>query len=495
MKQKERSKTIRQLAAGLLLCLFAVPAQAKEGFASKRFSGMTMEQLQKAAAKIPEEGGEILRNIERQKDGLVNVIAELENETDDYTSHGWRGSFYRKRDIPALKARLSDMNEDKETVRELGKTAANTVFGGIGTLFGAAADEVRADAERETRLGETVISEEGKTARLERVLNFFHEPRNIAYLVAGTAGVILSYYVIKHGVGITARYVESRLGKPKIIKETSRTSFLGRFWGKNKQASRLDEFVAAPYLKNELLNIADDTLKARVNKDPLTSILLYGPPGTGKTMFAKSLAVHSGLEWALIPGSSLSKLETKEALTKLQEIIEWARHSKHGTVLIFDEVENFLRNRGDGLMSEGSQKLITEFLAQVEKPSDDKVMFVMTTNRPRDLDPAALSRVGRCISVPVPEHEQLVELMNVYAPKIVQSNIAPEDGLENAFDALARKAKTAGLVGRDIEELFTSQVVKEVRRSDSNVLTRAIAEHTLDRFVSERKARETFLAA
>lgn len=35
---------------------------------------------------------------------------------------------------------------------------------------------------------------------------------------------------------------------------------------------------------------------------------MHGPPGTGKTLFAKKLAKHSGLDYAILTGGDISPL-------------------------------------------------------------------------------------------------------------------------------------------------------------------------------------------
>lgn len=35
---------------------------------------------------------------------------------------------------------------------------------------------------------------------------------------------------------------------------------------------------------------------------------MYGPPGTGKTLFAKKLAKHSGLDYAIMTGGDVAPM-------------------------------------------------------------------------------------------------------------------------------------------------------------------------------------------
>ena len=49
-----------------------------------------------------------------------------------------------------------------------------------------------------------------------------------------------------------------------------------------------------------------------------------GPPGTGKTLFAKGLARHSGLEYAILTGGDIAPLG-RDAVTEMHKVFDWAQ--------------------------------------------------------------------------------------------------------------------------------------------------------------------------
>jgi ATPase family AAA domain-containing protein 3A/B len=51
-----------------------------------------------------------------------------------------------------------------------------------------------------------------------------------------------------------------------------------------------------------------------------------GPPGTGKTLFAKGLARHSGLEYAIMTGGDIAPLG-RDAVTEMHKLFDWAQAS------------------------------------------------------------------------------------------------------------------------------------------------------------------------
>ena len=52
-----------------------------------------------------------------------------------------------------------------------------------------------------------------------------------------------------------------------------------------------------------------------------------GPPGTGKTLFAKGLARHSGLDYAIITGGDVAPLG-REAVSEMHKLFDWAQASR-----------------------------------------------------------------------------------------------------------------------------------------------------------------------
>ena len=135
---------------------------------------------------------------------------------------------------------------------------------------------------------------------------------------AGITLIGVGLYGAKHGVGIIGRSIESRIGKPSLVRETSRLNFFDMFkhpikTGQRLYMSRRPEdalkgVVLKPSLEERLRDVAIATRNTKRNKGFFRNVLFYGPPGTGKTLFAKKLAQHSGMDYAILSGGDVFPL-------------------------------------------------------------------------------------------------------------------------------------------------------------------------------------------
>ncbi|KAF2975665.1 hypothetical protein EK904_010939 [Melospiza melodia maxima] len=94
----------------------------------------------------------------------------------------------------------------------------------------------------------------------------------------------------------------------------------------SKAQDALEGVVLSPQLEARVRDIAIATRNTKRNKSLYRNILMYGPPGTGKTLFAKKLAVHSGMDYAIMTGGDVAPMG-REGVTAMHKLFDWANTS------------------------------------------------------------------------------------------------------------------------------------------------------------------------
>ncbi len=138
-------------------------------------------------------------------------------------------------------------------------------------------------------------------------------------------------------------------------------------------------------------------------------LLFYGPPGTGKThtihYLASQLPDHTTL------------LITAEQVGLLDEYFLLARFLQPAMVVI-EDVDLIARAREE-MRGPCEESLLNKLLNEMDGLREDaRLLFVLTTNRPDQLEAALASRPGRidqAIEFPLPDDEGRRRLVGLYA--------------------------------------------------------------------------------
>jgi len=141
-------------------------------------------------------------------------------------------------------------------------------------------------------------------------------------------------------------------------------------------------------------------------------LCLYGASGTGKSAFAKHLAKMLDKPFVIKSGSSLMSKWVGETEKNIANAFREAMEEE--AVLIFDEVDGFLAERGQAKVNwEVTQ--VNEMLVQMEKFDG---IFVATTNLIDHLDQASLRRFDLKMEFKTLEPQQLEKIFISYAKEL-----------------------------------------------------------------------------
>lgn len=441
-------------------------AQHADQLARRRFADEAHAARQRQAAEIKlQEEAELRKEKQRRK--ALKYEAELREKTETAKAKAKaEGEMRQERanhDLRLAKAR-EEAKEYRKTVIESIVVASETVGAGLKSFL--------SDKER-MAAGVSILS-----------------------LTA------LGIYGARAGTGVVGRYVESRLGKPSLVRETSRVSPLKapfkaarRALSNDKAEDALAGVVLRPRLEERLRRIAVSTRNTKANNAPFRHLLLYGPPGTGKTMFARGLAQHSGLEYAVLTGGDVAPLG-RDGVTEMHKLFDWAKASSKGLLLFIDEADAFLRRRATETISEDLRNALNAFLYRTGSPTS-QFMLVYASNQPEQFDVAINDRIDEMVEFALPTAPERSRMLRQYVDKYLKAPppagrraIVLDGGVDDALLDLVVDA-TEGFSGREVAKLTIAWQAAAFGAQDAT-LTPELAMAALEAHAAQKQIKQTW---
>jgi ATPase family associated with various cellular activities (AAA) len=168
------------------------------------------------------------------------------------------------------------------------------------------------------------------------------------------------------------------------------------------------DIVGMSATKQRLLTAAREIVAG--GRDARNGMMLFGDPGNGKTLFAEALAGELRVPFISIAYGDVASKWINETPQKIRAAFAAARHSGTG-VFFIDEIDSFLKNRGDGndgsARHSGDRDMTNVMLTEIVNLRGTKIVLIAATNLRDQMDAAGI-REGRFdfqIEVPPPDME------------------------------------------------------------------------------------------
>lgn len=256
---------------------------------------------------------------------------------------------------------------------------------------------------------------------------FISDWDRVSATILGVTLMAGGIYGARHGISILGKSIESRIGKPSLVRDTSRLNVFDcvrhpiisgrRFYMSRNPSDALRGVILKPSLEERLRDVAIATTNTKKNRGYYRNILFYGPPGTGKTLFAKRLAQHSGMDYAILSGGDVTPMG-RDGVTAVHKVFDWANTSRRGLLLFLDEADAFLRKRSSEQMSEDLRATLNAFLYRTGEQSN-KFMLVLASNVPEQFDWAINDRIDEVVEFELPSLEERERLVRLYFDKFI----------------------------------------------------------------------------
>ena len=149
---------------------------------------------------------------------------------------------------------------------------------------------------------------------------------------------------------------------------------------------------------------------------PAKGILLTGPPGTGKTLLVKAMARESKVNFISVKGPELMTQWIGGSEKAVREVFRKARQAAP-CILFFDEIDSIVPVRGGSGDSGVTQRVVSQFLTELDGIEDLKGVVVLGATNRRDIIDPAILRPGRfdlLLELPLPDAGARLAILEIH---------------------------------------------------------------------------------
>jgi ATPase family protein associated with various cellular activities (AAA) len=241
----------------------------------------------------------------------------------------------------------------------------------------------------------------------------------------------------------TSQVFDFLLSLNSILEKNLRKELINKFdtkefnerTNRNKFFERLDStFYSKGKEKSLKKTIFELILKPRRDRerrliDLPNAFFLYGPPGTGKTKLTKDIASFLGWSFVLVDTATLLKQGVDKFAESISSVFSYL-NDLDKTVVLFDEIDEFIKDRKEYKGSTENRMLTNTFLTKLNGLKENRnIIYFISTNHMDEVD-SAIKREGRFDCILLVDYSFKNELKrfitNIYSKYFSKDEADPE---------------------------------------------------------------------
>jgi SpoVK/Ycf46/Vps4 family AAA+-type ATPase len=225
-----------------------------------------------------------------------------------------------------------------------------------------------------------------------------------------------------------------------------------------RQAQRpLEEMVLSESSNTAIEELLEEHRRADVLRSfgmkPSGKVIFHGPPGCGKTLAAEVIAFELDLPLAIVRLDALVSSFLGETAANLRKVFDFI--AEYPMVALFDEFDAIGKERSD-TGEHGELRRVVNAVLQMMDAYQGKSLILAATNHEQILDSAIWRRFDETIDFPLPNSEQIQQILSLKLRGVRRQFELDEKPLLDLFSKRS---------GADIERIVRRAVKRMILRS------------------------------